>query len=70
VDVCVSHLSAMRCDEPNTPLTEKRLAQISKIDIEIYKKLKSMQKGYTHVMYVTNVSIFHNVLLNFGVYPQ
>jgi hypothetical protein len=70
VDVCVSHLSAMRCDEPNTPLTEKRLAQISKIDIEIYKKLKSMQKGYTHVMYVTNVSIFHNVLLTFGVYPQ
>jgi hypothetical protein len=70
VEVCVSHLSAMRCNDPNTPLTEKRLAQISKIDIEIYKKLKSMQKGYTHVMYLTNVSIFHNVLLSFGVYPE
>jgi hypothetical protein len=70
IDVCVSHLSAMRCSDSNTPLTEKRLAQISKIDIDIYKKLKSMQKGYTHVMYVTNVSIFHNVLLGFGVYPE
>jgi hypothetical protein len=70
VDVCVSHLSAMRCTDANTPLTEKRLAQISKIDIEIYKKLKGMQKGYTHVMYLTNVSIFHNVLLSFGVYPE
>ena len=69
-DVCVSHLSAMRCNENNTPLTEKRLAQISKIDVEIYQKLKSMQKGYTHVMYLTNVSIFHNVLLSFGVYPE
>ncbi|MEO9944277.1 MAG: PilZ domain-containing protein [Paraglaciecola sp.] len=66
----VSHLIAIRCDEQNTPLTKKRLAEISKIDLDIYQKLQTMQQGYTHVMYLTNVSTFHNVLLRFGIYPE
>lgn len=70
VDACVSHISAMRCTEPDTPMTSKRFAQLSKIDIGIYEKLKGMQKGYTHVIYLTNVSTFHNVLLSFGIYPE
>jgi hypothetical protein len=70
VDACVTHLSAMRCQESETPLTSKRLAQISKIDKEIYKKFNLMQKRYTHVVYMTNVSIFHNALLKLGIYLQ
>jgi hypothetical protein len=70
IEPYVTHLSAMRCTDPNTPLTSKRLAQISKIDLNIYTKLNTMQKGYTHVLYITNVSIFHSVLLKFGIYPQ
>ncbi|WP_133467919.1 PilZ domain-containing protein [Paraglaciecola marina] len=66
----VSHLIAIRCNEQNTPLTKKRLAEISKIDLDIYQKLQTMQQGYTHVMYLTNVSTFHNVLLRFGIYPE
>lgn len=69
IEPFVTHLSAIRCKDHNTPLTGKRLAQISKIDINIYTKLKTMQKGYTHVLYITNVSLFHSVLLKFGIYP-
>lgn len=70
VEPYVTHLSAMRCKDPNTPLTSKRLAQISKLDLNIYTKLNTMQKGYTHVLYITNVSIFHSILLKFGIYPE
>jgi hypothetical protein len=70
VEACVTHLSAMRCKDAETPLTSKRLAQISKIDKEMYKKLNLMQKRYTHVIYMTNVSIFHNALLKLGIYSQ
>ncbi|MFT2089617.1 PilZ domain-containing protein [Paraglaciecola sp. 2405UD69-4] len=66
----VSHLIAIKCTEHNTPLTKKRLAEISKIDLDIYQKLQTMQQGYTHVMYLSNVSTFHNVLLRFGIYPE
>jgi hypothetical protein len=70
VAACVTHISAMRCKEPETPLTSKRLAQISKIDKEMYNKFNLMQKRYTHVIYMTNVSVFHNALLKLGIYSQ
>jgi hypothetical protein len=70
VDACVTHLSAMRCKETETPLTSKRLAQISKIDKEMYNKFNLMQKRYTHVIYMTNVSLFHNALLKLGIYSK
>ncbi|MGJ8680392.1 PilZ domain-containing protein [Paraglaciecola sp.] len=69
VEACVSHISAMRCNDKPIPLNKKRLAELSKIDINAYKQLQSMQKGYTHVVYLTNVSTFHNALLKFGIYP-
>lgn len=70
VATCVTHLNIMRCSEHATSLTTKRFAQLSKIDINIYNKLNTIQKGYTHVLYITNVSTFHNVLLKFGIYPE
>ena len=70
VDACVTHVSAMRCHDQEIPLNKKRLAQLSKIDIDTYKKLQLMQKGYTHVLYITNVSIFHNALLKDGIRPR
>jgi hypothetical protein len=70
IEPFVTHLSAMRCTDPNTPLTSKRLAQISKLDLNIYTKINAMQKGYTHVLYITNVSLFHSVLLKFSIYPE
>lgn len=70
VDACVTHISAMRCHDQIVPLNKKRLAQLSKIDLEIYKQLQLMQKGYTHVVYLTNVSTFHNVMLQFGIHPK
>lgn len=70
LQACVAHLSAIKCESPNTPLTEKRLAQLSKIDMEDYEKLKNAQKIYSHVLYITDVSSFHNALLQFGIFPQ
>jgi hypothetical protein len=70
VDVCVSDLSAIRCEDHKTPLTSRRLTQISTKDIDLFEKFKSFQKTYTHVIYLTNVSDFHSVLLSFGIYPE
>jgi hypothetical protein len=70
IKACVTHLSMIKCNQPTTSITSKRLAQISKIDIDVHTKLTAMQKGYTHVLYITNVSVFHNVLLQFGIYPK
>ena len=70
VQACVTQLSNMRCKQLDTPLTPKRLAQLSKISLDLYEKLNKMQSGYTHVLYITNVSCFHNVLLDFDIYPK
>jgi hypothetical protein len=70
LEAYVTHISAMKCNEPSTPLTNKRLAQLSKIDIDMYEKIKTMQEGYTHVLYLSNISSFHNALLRFGIYPE
>ena len=70
IDVCVSHISAIRCEDHGTPLTSKRLAQISGIDIDLEEHFKSVQKSYTHVIHLTNISNFHNMLLSFGIYPE
>ncbi|MBT0587821.1 PilZ domain-containing protein [Alteromonas oceanisediminis] len=69
VKACVTHLCAIRCNTAETPLTSKRFAQLSKIDIDMYEKLKIMQSGYTHVLYLSNVADFHNILLKFGIAP-
>jgi hypothetical protein len=68
-EACVTHISAITCDRPDTPITSKRLALLSKIDLNAHEKLTSMQKGYTHVLHLANVSCFHNTLLKFGIRP-
>jgi hypothetical protein len=69
VDTVVTKLSAISCKSPTTPLTSKRLAQLSKIDIDMYEKLLAMQKGYTHVLYISNVSCFQKALLDNDLAP-
>lgn len=70
VEVCITQLNAIPCRSDETPLTAKRLAQISKIDLELYEKLKSVPSNYTHVLSITNVSPFHNALLSCGIKPE
>ncbi|MDF2177702.1 PilZ domain-containing protein [Aliiglaciecola sp. CAU 1673] len=65
---CVSQINAVKCKD-YTCLTTKRLAQLSKIDKGAYEKMKEIQKAYTHVLYITNISEFHNALLKAGIYP-
>jgi hypothetical protein len=69
IDVFVTHVTSVHCESATTPLTNKRLAQLSKIDVEVYEKLKKAQDAYTHVLHITNVSAFHSVLLKFGIAP-
>ena len=68
IDVYVTQINCRRSDA-ETCLTAKRLAQLSKIDKDNYEKLKSTQKLYTHVLYLTNISSFHNALLAVGIVP-
>lgn len=63
VQLCVTDITAIRCQSHSTPLTRKRLAQLSKIDKATYDKLHKMQEGYTHVIYVTNLSSLQNDLV-------
>lgn len=69
-EACVTHLCAITCSQPETAMTKKRLALLSNIDITSHQSFLSMQKGYTHVLHITNVSCFHNVLLKFGIAPR
>ncbi|MCW8092401.1 PilZ domain-containing protein [Alteromonas sp. ASW11-130] len=69
VELCVTHIETMRCHSATTPLTRKRLAQLSKIDKTVYDKLSNMQSAYTHVVYLTNESTLHNELLKAKLRP-
>lgn len=70
VEAFVTKVSAIKCSKETTPLTAKRLAQLSKFDTETYDKIIAMQKGYTHVLYLTNVSCFHEILLRNDIAPK
>ena len=69
ISAYVTQVNGRRC-EAETCLTPKRLAQLSKIDKDNYEKLKNTQKLYTHVLYLTNISCFHNALLKVGISPM
>ncbi len=69
VELCVTHVEPVRCQSDTTPLTKKRLAQLSKIDKAMYDKLSNMQSAYTHVIYLTNESTLHNELLKAKLRP-
>lgn len=69
IDVFVTHITSLYCDSATTPLTNKRLAQLSKLDVDAYEKLKKAQEAYTHVITLTNLSALHAALLRFGISP-
>ncbi|NMH61074.1 PilZ domain-containing protein [Alteromonas ponticola] len=69
VELCVTQVEPVRCQSSSTPLTKKRLAQLSKIDKTMYEKLVNMQSAYTHVIYLTNESTLHNELLKAKLRP-
>ena len=63
VQVSATNVTAIRCYGATTPLTKKRLAQLSKLDKAMYDKLETMQAGYTHCIFVTNMSALHHDLV-------
>ncbi|WP_026377172.1 PilZ domain-containing protein [Aestuariibacter salexigens] len=70
LSICVTQVTAIKCEDADTPLTQKRLAQLSKIDLESHEKLLTLQSAYTHIIYLSNVSSFHYALLLCGISPQ
>lgn len=69
IELCVADIHARRCQSAVTPLTKKRLAQLSKLDKAMYDKLNAMQDGYTHIIYITNTSALHNDLIQCKLKP-
>ncbi|WP_421134579.1 PilZ domain-containing protein [Alteromonas sp. A079] len=63
IQVSATDVSIVRCHGAVTPLTKKRLAQLSKIDKAMYDKLEVMQAGYSHCIFVTNMSSLHHDLV-------
>ena len=63
IQLCTSEVTSVRCHDATTPLTKKRLAQLSKLDKAMYDKLSSMQDGYTHCIYITNISALQTDLI-------
>lgn len=69
IQLCVTDISCFRSQSHSTPLTRKRLAQLSKVDKAAYDKLLKMQEGYTHVIYLTNLSMLQNDLVSVRLRP-
>jgi hypothetical protein len=63
IQISATDVTAIRCHGALTPLTKKRLAQLSKLDKAVYDKLETMQAGYTHCIFVTNMSALHHDLV-------
>ena len=63
IQLSATDVTAIRCHGATTPLTKKRLAQLSKLDKTMYDKLESMQAGYTHCIFITNMSSLHHDLV-------
>jgi hypothetical protein len=63
IQLSATDVTAVRCHGATTPLTKKRLAQLSKLDKAMYDKLESMQAGYTHCIFITNMSALHHDLV-------
>jgi hypothetical protein len=63
IQLSATDVTAFRCHGAITPLTKKRLAQLSKLDKAMYDKLETMQAGYTHCIFITNMSALHHDLV-------
>ena len=63
IQISATDVTAVRCYGATTPLTKKRLAQLSKLDKTMYDKLEMMQAGYTHCIFITNMSALHHDLI-------
>ena len=63
IELCVSEINAIRCQSDMTPLSKKRLAQLSKVDKTMYEKLTGLQSAYTHVLYVSSISSLQNAII-------
>ena len=63
IQLSATDVTAVRCHGAITPLTKKRLAQLSKLDKAMYDKLETMQAGYTHCIFITNMSALHHDLV-------
>lgn len=63
IQLSATDVTAIRCHGAVTPLTKKRLAQLSKLDKAMYDKLETMQAGYTHCIFITNMSALHHDLV-------
>lgn len=69
IQLCVTDVTCIRSQSHSTPLTRKRLAQLSKVDKAAYDKLLKMQEGYTHVIFLTNLSMLQNDLVSARLRP-
>lgn len=67
IQLSATDVTAVRCHGATTPLTKKRLAQLSKLDKAMYDKLENMQAGYTHCIFVTNMSSLHHDLVLYNL---
>ncbi|MBU2976814.1 PilZ domain-containing protein [Alteromonas sp. C1M14] len=69
VTLCVTRIEVSRCASALTPLTKKRLAQLSRIDKPMYDRFNVMQSSYTHVLFLTSESVLHNSIMNASLRP-
>ncbi|MDC8830535.1 hypothetical protein [Alteromonas gilva] len=52
-----------------TPMSKQRLALLSKIDLDVYEKLLDLQKNYTHVLHLIDMSALYNSLVLSDITP-
>ena len=69
VELCVTKIDVVRCQSESSPMTKKRLAQLSRIDKPMYDRFNVMQSSYSHVLYLTSESVLQQAVLRARLRP-
>ncbi len=69
IELCVTKVDVTRCQNHETAMSKKRLAQLSRIDKPMYDRFSVMQTSYSHVLYLTSESALHSAVLRAKLRP-
>ncbi len=69
IELCVTKIDVSLCHNHHSPMTKKRLAQLSRIDKPMYDRFNVMQTSYTHVLYLTSESALHSSVMRAPLRP-
>ncbi len=65
----VKSIESQPLESGTTTMSNQRLALLSKIDLDVHEKLLDLQKNYTHVLHLIDMSALYNTLVLSDIVP-